>query len=443
MGPQYGDGGDDISLSADAVKGTKTATLTSTAGLSTGELVVVDELTDPNVSEWNGAQNSGWFEDPNRPLGDTMQIASISGNTVTFTTDLPITYSVSQSAHLYPLLNQVNNAGVEDLYLYGGEGGDGGGGIHAWNCAYCWVKHVEDTWTVGAAIHVDSCFGFEIRDSYFHDAQDGLYSGGADYGIGLNWYTSDTLIENNIVVSFDKLDVMRSAGGGNVFGYNYMDDGADLGGQWFEDQLDASHMTTPHYELFEGNQSPNADTDDTWGNAAYITYFRNDLTGQLHDFPDSGPYRAAGLTQWDWWYSFVGNVLGTASDVGDFTQGYEVLNVNTSTQGWPYAVWALCYQHANPNPDGGKCLATMLRDGNYDYLTKQVHWHGIGGTGQNNGLTPPADSTLPDSLYLKSKPAFFGSGPWPWVDGSNATNSVAGQLPARVRYDAGTPNALQ
>jgi hypothetical protein len=106
-------------------------------------------------------------------------------------------------------------------------------------------------------------------------------------------------------------------------------------------------------------------------------------------------------------------------------------------------IWNLCFLVSTNVPDGGKCLSTQLRDGNFDYFTGKVHWHGIGGTGVNNGLTPPANSTLPASMYLTSKPAFFGSNPWPWADGSNAANPLPGQLPARQRYDAGTPNGLQ
>jgi hypothetical protein len=399
--------------------------------------VIVDETTDLNISHWNCPSDAslGWFEEPNRPLGDVMQIASISGNTVSFSTDFPITYQVSQSAHLLPETSQTQYSGIEDLYLYGGEGGDGGGGIHLFECGYCWVKHVEDTWSIGAAIHIDTGFRDEVRDSFFHDSQNGLYSGGANYGIGLNWYTSNSLIENNIVIRFNKVDVMRSAGGGNVFGYNYMDDGADLGGQWFEDLLTASHMTTPHYELFEGNQAPNFDQDDRWGNSVYITVFRNDLTGFNRDFASYGPWRAAGLTQWHWWQSFVGNVLGTSSHPG--ITGYE--DINTNNGGY---MWMLCYQSADNVGDAGKCLSTQLRDGNFDYLTGKVHWHGVGGTGVNSGLTPPANATLPASLYLSAKPAFFGSSSWPWVDGSNAANPLPGQLPARARYDAGTPNAV-
>lgn len=241
------------------------------------------------------------------------------------------------------------------------------------------------------------------------------------------------MIENNISIKFNKVMLMRSAGGGNVVGYNYMDDGADVGGQWFETNLNSSHMTTPHYELFEGNEAADFDQDDRWGNSVYITIFRNDLTGFLRDYPSSGPQRAAGITQWHWWQSFVGNVLGTPTHPG-ITQ-YEGTNGGD--------IWMLCWQNNDNTPDGGKCLSTQLRDGNFDYLTGKVHWHGIGGSGANNGLTPPANSILPASMYLTAKPAFFGSSPWPWVDGSNAANPLPGQLPARVRYDAGTPNAVQ
>ena len=72
--------------------------------------------------------------------------------------------------------------------------------------------------------------------------------------------------------------------------------------------------------------------------------------------------------------------------------------------------------------------ATALRDGNYDYYTNEVRWHGIGG---NVGAGTP--QTIPASLYLTSKPAFFGSLPWPWVDPTGTTKLYT--LPARARFD--------
>ena len=40
-------------------------------------------------------------------------------------------------------------------------------------------------------------------------------------------------------------------------------------------------------------------------------------------------------------------------------------------------------------------------------------------------------------MYLAAKPAFFGSNPWPWIDPTTGTTHT---LPAKARYDAGTPN---
>jgi len=69
----------------------------------------------------------------------------------------------------------------------------------------------------------------------------------------------------------------------------------------------------------------------------------------------------------------------------------------------------------------------VLRHGNFDYVTNGVRWD------------PAVSSqTLPPSLYLTGKPAFFGSSPWPWVDPTGTTK--VSTLPAKVRFDAGRPN---
>jgi hypothetical protein len=48
-------------------------------------------------------------------------------------------------------------------------------------------------------------------------------------------------------------------------------------------------------------------------------------------------------------------------------------------------------------------------------------------------------ATLPDSLYLPGRPAFFGASAWPWVDPSTGATHT---LPAKARFDAGTPNLV-
>ena len=71
-------------------------------------------------------------------------------------------------------------------------------------------------------------------------------------------------------------------------------------------------MVGSHSWLFEGNESFNYDSDNTHGNAIYMTVFRNHLTGDRTDFsnPESNA-RAVGLMFGSWWQSIIGNVLGT------------------------------------------------------------------------------------------------------------------------------------
>jgi len=268
--------------------------------------------------------------------------------------------------------------------------------------------------------------------------------------------------------------VMRSSGGGNVIGYNYMEDGYGQGYPTLaETGINASHMTTPHHELFEGNEAFNADSDSTWGNSIYITFFRNHLTGLRRNvqrpggpvvpLSDGGNKRAAGLTIHHWWYSFVGNVLGyptgylQSPGIGfaypnAMSPGPQGKTFHYEWVGGPHGgganpswtpMWQLGYDGARWVPSADAvAIARTLRDGNYDYFTKQQKWHGIGGVAGDpvsgaGATTPPAASALPDSLYAPSKPAFFGSNPWPWVNPGTGALAV---LPARRRFDAGTPN---
>jgi hypothetical protein len=196
-------------------------------------------------------------------------------------------------------------------------------------CAYCWIRNIEADKSFGSSVAMTGTFRSVLRDSYLHSTVD-PNPGGGGYGISINWHAADNLIENNISWNFNKVMVMRASGGGNVIGYNYMDDG------WIsyipcfvEVGMSASHMAGPMYELFEGNQSFNFDGDSTHGNAIYITVFRNHFTGMRRSaspldsvtfnsagsllvYEDAQNRRAIGLMSAHRYYTFVGNVLGTA-----------------------------------------------------------------------------------------------------------------------------------
>lgn len=142
---------------------------------------------------------------------------------------------------------------------------------------------------------------------------------------------------------------------------------------------------------------------------------------------DDGNLRCAGAMSGHLYYNYVGNVLGWEG-MPDWPYEAPANDILTD------AVWRLG-AYADWSGRDAEVVATLLRDGNWVWAgTPAIHWDGVGGAGSS-----PA--TLPDSLYLPGKPAFFGANRWPWVDPDGATKVYL--LPAKVRYDAGRPNGPQ
>ncbi|MFC5323381.1 right-handed parallel beta-helix repeat-containing protein [Bradyrhizobium oligotrophicum] len=490
VGPSRWNNGPDSSASqnllVDGAQGATTIRLTNTAGLRAGDVVLLDEASGaswqatpagfPGAAKvwqgdrvaWNmhdpvqpGDDNGGanaegpydqtpgvlpksmtWFARPDRATAEIKEIASVSGSAVTFTSPLTISYRISHQAQLTPYSTDPNSgghaannldihiahAGVENLSILGGADG----ALRFEAAAYSWAKSIEVTQWLGEGVAIDNSFRVELRDSHIH-AGSWPQPGGAGYAISLAWGSSEVLIENNILVDVCKNMVFRSSGAGSVVGYNYVDDSFDFDNPgWVEVGINASHMAGSHHVLFEGNLSHNADSDYTHGNAIYLTFFRNHLTGQRQRLDDRSGIRTAGLAYGSWWDSFVGNVLGRPGRMRGWTYDDPSMRSNTALwgRGGVGSVWMLGYDPERwtmaPDP---KTLATVIRGGNFDYLTSKTVWA--------DGL--PAQP-LPPSLYLNAKPGFFGNLPWPWVDPTG--DAKLQTLPAKARLDAGTPFAV-
>jgi hypothetical protein len=121
--------------------------------------------------------------------------------------------------------------------------------------------------------------------------------------------------------------------------------------------------------------------------------------------------------------SFIGNVLGTSGHTSGWTD-------NCTGGGIPSkCIWDLGWMDIEPQPYDPNVAATAVRDGNYDYLTNSITW-----------ASNDTAHTLPSSLYLSAKPAFFSAGrgyTWPWVVPNGSPQLYT--LPAQARYVAGTP----
>jgi hypothetical protein len=446
VGPsRWASTGTSYNLAADGAKGATSVRLaTAPASFSPGQIVLVDELsnaswqTDPlgRGQIWaspdfrvvyqrhNPSQSfddpfpaaAGWFSRQDRPTAEVKEVARFdpATKTLTFTTPLHISYRAAQSAQVYVFAavdTHVKYAGVEDLKVTGGDDGQ----IRFERAAYSWAARIDNTAWLGEGFAVNYSFRVELRDSYVHTPV-WMEPGGGSYNISLAHGSSEVLIENNISTDANKVMVARSAGAGSVVGYNYMDDG-HIGSspRWVEIGLNASHMVGPHHVLFEGNWGFNFDSDHTHGNSVYLTVFRNWLTGKRSHLSDDLPKRAAGVLGFGYWMSFIGNVLGYPG-----MQGWVY---ETGSLGTP-AIFMLGWDEFSPHPTDPRVKQTVLREGNFDYVTNSVKWD-------------TAAQTLPASLYKTAKPAFFGSNTWPWVDPLGSTKLYT--LPAKARYDAGQP----
>jgi hypothetical protein len=425
VGERWPADGGETNLTADGAKGATSVQVASTAGLAVGRIVMVDEVTDPAFVNWGsscppGDGCRGWFARFDRPVGQILEISAINGNTVSFSTPLHISFRVAHGAQLFygDLPYGATHAGVEDLYVHGGLDDN----VLMRYAKYSWVKNVESEWSTGNSFAIDYCFRCVLRDSYAHDTPN-PNPGGAGYMLSMAWHTADSLVENNIFMHGNKVMVMRATGGGNVIAYNYFDDGfIDFQTDWMETGINPSHMTCPHFELFEGNQAFNIDADNTWGGAYANTFFRNHAIGKRRSFPDHGNRRAIGLMSYHYDYTFVGNVLGTFDQDATPYSGFEYEDVYPWNDD-PVGLWRLGYNPEDWNaPPDPRVVDTVHRHGNYDYATKSVQWE------------PGYDQRLPRSLYLAERPAFFGRRKWPWVEPNGIVKLHA--LPARERFEA-------
>jgi hypothetical protein len=420
---------------------------------------------------------------PNRVNAELHLVTAIGagscpGTNCTLTFDDPLTLAFRESgghnAQVYwpSLANQailnpfLQYAGLENLTIT--KAADGG--VQMDFCAYCFVKHVEvSTWIQGA-VNVMYSARDQIESNYFHSGAD-LENNGNEYPIGISSASTEVLVDDNIILLGGKGMVGRAANS-TVIAYNYADEtmyqAASIGDYWLDMDINGSHYAGTHHFLFEGNWGDNCDGDETHGNSIYHTFFRNDCTGLRTTFvdpsngktvddaagigystnsvptPETAPLRAAGPMAFDYWYAFVGNVLGTPGQT-------------TKANGWLYkcatppssyssqatkCIWMTGWVGSEwPAPDPNLTTATnpyIFRHGDYDYVNASVaDW------------TTGYSHTLPNSFYLSAAPAFFTSGasctyPWPWVTPTGSTqiqtNSCGGSgLPAKARYEAGTP----
>jgi hypothetical protein len=455
-------------LSGSPQKGDTTVTIAggNPAGcaISAGTWLEIYGPDDPNLisstgtdgfCEWCG-NNSGFYLQQqmvqvtnlvgsvatlSKPLYYTINPASQTvtgpGGSGTVTEPAGVQYSVITFATV--------EAGFENLRIDGSLNDIGAGDILLFRgCLFCWMKNVE-TFTTGlqdgsAHVEIDYGYGDEIRDSAFHDQRTGCC--GAGYGIYFQFSNSDHKVENNILYHNRHWITYQGGGTGTAILYNYADDGYTDDLTYFAGGR-TSHGGHPFFNLFEGNINQHLAADDFWGSSSHDVMFRNwfrggepnfDLgSGTIASFPPNSGFDAVDLYTGQPYYSYVANILGNNSDFPTLDEWSAATLSGFNEYASPTA--PIVYSYGGTNTLGGanvaSSAATIIRQGNWDYLTNGVAFNDGGNCGGSCIYNP--------SMYYGSEPVFISSAGCAWPE-QGPDLSVHGSLrqPAYMRAIGGT-----
>jgi hypothetical protein len=408
----------------------------SVSGISVGQILCLDQTND-NITvqanpSWEGCSICGRDATGNNPAARSMEqwvkVTAITGTVVTVT---PPIYSGLWRSSQQPQAwwysagtygSMVVSSGVENLKVDGTGATPYGAGYSQNLCLRwtwdCWYKNVESYNAAGDHVLVQWGGRNEVRDSYFHVTQN---SGGSEsYGVTLN-LTSGALVENNIFSSITAPMVLGTVSG-SVIGYNYVTNEIWLESLGYMQAGLTIHDSHNYMNLVEGNYLNKIVADFYHGGSSHNTIFRNRDAGYESTITDGTPMTgglACGyIVEKNWYWNFVGNVLGTTNktmnyespDLGDDYPSVYALGTANGVSGF------------STDP---QTKATMFRHGNYDVVTGGIVW--------SNGFS----QTLPTSLYLTNKPSWFNSLPWPPYDPNYPTAASSTNIPAGYRFAYG------
>lgn len=460
-------------------KGATTITVDNATDFAVGDIITIDQTADgtmygpsdgieqynvPSTGNWLWWKSSQWYSrqsyanDSSAPgrypdsatwrmIDQLSEVVAKNGNTLTIydpntKRGAPLHLTFYNQAQVYKSSGASTNCaqfvGLEDLKVW--DIGVGGQRTISYDlAAFCWIKNVETdgSHNVWAGRHIElysQTYRCEIRQCYCHESSN-YNQGGNAYGIDIQG--SCCLIEDNVSVKHNKPIVMENSGGGNVVSYNYVDwaygNGSPTDG-WQEAAI-STHASFCHSDLYEGNFTPNIGCDSTHGNNGWNLIFRNWCTGRNTNLGASY-CRGVFVDGWQRELTSIGNVLWSPTDVPDYLMLYPALGINPTYNG-PTMCYMLGANSWIIGQDSNSSSDRWDNGQSYSHFYRHLDWTPNEGVYLNptNPIT-----TLPDSAYLTGKPAFFGALDWPPVNPQASTWAERVKtIPAKVRYDAGTP----
>jgi len=410
--PGSGPDARDISgpISSGSSKGSSTVVVSAAlaANLAAGQTVLINQLNDDYVTHHGTGDDCIWAGGNGlRALGETKIVASKSGTSITFTTPLYHEYPSRLQPKLIRMASSpIRNAGIENLTFDGGSGSSARS-VFFLGAAHCWVKTVEFKGWDGIGVEMWwGTVGCEVTDCYFHDAT--AFGGSQGYCTAMIGNSTDNSVYNNIAKWVKLLAAVGSAGGtANVVAYNYCHSTNHYAPHWGLPEC-ATHGAHTLMNLFEGNEGPMVQLDGYHGSGSHNICFRNAFTGIYNNPSVASNMICAAISDLNSYITFIGNVLGHSGMTGVYeTDPYVEQNI--------LSIWK---RGTDPF-----LRSTLIRHGNYDYVTNTTVW--------DESIT---DRQFPASLYLNSRPAWFGNLDWPAI-GPDVTGYKKA-IPAKRRWEA-------
>lgn len=428
-----------VAISGSPAKGDSSFTVADASTFSIGDLAQTRIGMDTSLPtiHVSGANAS--------VRAQTVRITNKVGNVLTFSPALYFALPSGLSPTCKRLPVGMVDFGMEDLKMDGTNGHPTD--MVLLNQAYnCWFKNITSYMSGGYHLDVSYAVNCEFRHCHINNSVTHVANGS---GIRLNM-VSATLVEDNIIERVGPSTEENIGTNGNVFAYNLgIRGGYGDPTTMASVNFDCNHGPHTSYSLYEGNVGEIFQSDGYTGSSSEMTVFRNWFRGYCPDSTDN--WHCVALGRFSRNFNVVGNILGQTGYtwvLDETTNGFDY-SVHVIYQlGYPnmgnssYSGTANTVSHANdwadwgtaPGPGGYQELdldvfATTLFKGNYDYSTA-----GIPSSGR---LTQAMGSdTLADSLYLASKPAFFGSMAWPAIDPTTVASHtpVVTDIPAGYRY---------
>ncbi|MCC6544768.1 MAG: hypothetical protein IT392_09750 [Nitrospirae bacterium] len=414
-------------ITGNPVKGDTLITTTAAHGFSAGDWVHMDMLgstTGPPRVDNNGSEGGGEYlgRFGTRTIGQMVQVVTVPSST-TFTINIPLMwdYNSTYSPQVAKLPNIIEGIGLEGFTIEN----------YAANIAYLvdmswsansWMYHVELHGVKFTFMNLYQTSRVTLRGNKIHGrASTEIAQPMEGYGLRIWVRNTALLVEDNIIHDCAMFIMTNGNAEGNVFAYNYFTapthgaNGYTGATVWF-------HGAYSTMNLFEGNIFESKIINDLYhGSSGVNTFYRNKITNETGS---SGSRNwIFDLESYSQWYNIVGNVLGT--------NGYETTYLQNMTSTANKAIYSVGADFSYGSiPNDPLVNSTMLRHYNWDSVTKGTRLCSDSGEpGCQGGAN---DTSLPASLYLSSKPSWWGSSVWPPI-GPDVPGDAA-SIPAKDRF---------